>query len=696
MDFKILAGQVVKSRKYCPNPIVKRGVPAYADAIANPKVVNTLAYHQYWEEQLYFIKNGYQAGGLFIPGRYYYYLNFNPAQTAKGVGPMEIHDYQLDFAMWVDHLKKSGTKVRNGYIPKARRKALSVMTVGMIIDYEWRFSESYHAAVVAGLQEYADDFIDKWRYLDMHMIKEFRIPKLRNNDNEIVAGWQEVSEEGWVDSGTMNTIYIKTVNNDPNVLKGKFLNDIVYEESGENELLLETIAASEDCLKMGSTQYGNAWYYGTGGQMDKGSKGFKAIHLRPNMYNADEHFVPGYVFFEPGYSGAVDKEGNLIEDVPNLLHMKSYERVGWSDFERGKELMQIEKEKLLAEGDMEKYIKFCQNNPTIIEEVFRKSSANNFDQIKINSQLYKIDTEDKKYNKWHLSFKKNPITGEQLIPQQIEIRPATNEDPEYECVHILNDGHPVKGYKNLHVGGADSYDQNQAKFSKSLGAMVVFRRQHDIPGLEHTAYAPVALIRTRPKHKELFYDLCIKLAIYYDLEGSVLIDAAKPLIIRQFIETGNMKYLAVRPKKYDSPHGNQTHDYGVLLTVHSRPQMAGLLQTLFDYHISKIWFEHILNEALDWDQTELDSDNDTVDAIGIAIMQAMSMDYVPVINEDDDRTKVSKMPRWEEDDDGDMINVSVAEYEDEPLDVNEDIVSRMGRRGIGFNNRMSESFSDDD
>src|SRR3989304_4354356 len=139
MEFAILKhGQLLKHKRYCPNPVVKYGVPSYADAKLNPKVVDTLAYHQWWGEQLYYIHNGYTTGGITIPGRYYKFVNFDPAQTVKGVGPMELHDFQLDFAYWVDHLKSSGVR-KNAFLPKGRRKTVSVMTVGMVVDYGWRF-----------------------------------------------------------------------------------------------------------------------------------------------------------------------------------------------------------------------------------------------------------------------------------------------------------------------------------------------------------------------------------------------------------------------------------------------------------------------------------------------------------------------------------------------------------------------------
>ena len=104
MDFAIIKAPLLKSKTYCPNPVVKYGIPNYADIISNPKCKNTPAYNAWWEEQLYYIINGYTTGGITIPGRYYKFLNFDTIRGVAGdnIKP-EIHDYQLDYAYLIEH-----------------------------------------------------------------------------------------------------------------------------------------------------------------------------------------------------------------------------------------------------------------------------------------------------------------------------------------------------------------------------------------------------------------------------------------------------------------------------------------------------------------------------------------------------------------------------------------------------------------
>lgn len=674
MEHQLLKNPFLKSKNYCPNPIVKNGIPAYADASRNKKVLDTLAYQQFWEEQIYYIHNGYTTGGVHIPGRYYKFINFDRTQTVKGAGPLEVHDYQLDYALWIEDLKR---RRKNSFIPKARRKAVSVMNIGMNVDYGFRFALDYHAAVVAGLDEYSQDFMDKWRYVDKNMQREFKLRRTDNAD-ELIAGWQEMEETGWELKGTQNTVYVRTVNNNANVLKGKFLHDIIAEESGENELLLEMIQASEDCLKLGGVQFGTFHLYGTGGNMNKGSKGFKHIHNNLKAYNAEEWYIPAQVFYFPCYAGATDENGVVVEDIPNLQKYKPHERVGMSDTARALELIKLKKEELLELGDMDKYYEFCRNTPTDVKEIFRKTSSNNFDINKLNEQLFKIESGDVRYHSYILDYKKTS-TGETVMPLQVEIRPASQTDNKDECVYILNDGHPMPGYMWLDCAGIDSYDQDQAKESKSLGAMCVFRRNHN--NSEMPDWLPVAVIRTRPKHKELFYEMCCKLAVYYNLIEGVLIDIGAGLIIKHFQDAGLERFLSRRPRKFESPNTKQTHDFGVSLNTYSKPKMIGALQSYFLFHSEKVWFDALLNESLDYGETEKDSDNDLVDAFGIALMKALDMEQIPEFEDEGKIANAFDYPEYGVDGENNIVVKNNPEFlSDKPLGVEEDWFSRHSRR----------------
>ena len=116
--------------------------------------------------------------------------------------------------------------------------------------------------------------------------------------------------------------------------------------------------------------------------------------------------------------------------------------------------------------------------------------------------------------------------------------------------------------------------------------------------------------------------------------------------------------------------------------------MVGALQSFFYMHHQKIWFVKLIEEALDYDEFEVDSDNDTVDALGIALMKAIDMEQVAFNEGDLLENKPFEYPEWGEEG-GNMINSAMKSLnEKEPLGVKEDYFSRMAR--IQLNQGLDE------
>jgi hypothetical protein len=183
-DIPILKTPYYKGKNFCPNPVVKYGIPGYADSLLNPKVVGTPDYLKYWEEQLYYIHNGIQTGGIHIPGRYYYFLNFSTFSTVGGVVTPDMCDLHLELAYLIDYAKANG---KNIMAAKGRRKGISEFTQKAVVDYGYRFNFAYQAGVAAGLKDYADDFMKKWSLADSLIVPEFRMGTLLNNDDEVIS-----------------------------------------------------------------------------------------------------------------------------------------------------------------------------------------------------------------------------------------------------------------------------------------------------------------------------------------------------------------------------------------------------------------------------------------------------------------------------------------------------------------------------
>src|ERR1700756_686707 len=101
----ILRPPYIKTKNFCPNPIVKYGLPRYADSINNPNCVGTPDHQKFWEQELTRILHGYTTGGITIPGRYYYYINYATFNTVMGTIHPHVDDLHLEMAYFVDWCK---------------------------------------------------------------------------------------------------------------------------------------------------------------------------------------------------------------------------------------------------------------------------------------------------------------------------------------------------------------------------------------------------------------------------------------------------------------------------------------------------------------------------------------------------------------------------------------------------------------
>jgi hypothetical protein len=651
MDYKelpILLAPYVKGKGFDPLPLVTNGIPDYADGAKNPKVIGTTEYETFWAEQLYRCINGYQTGGIFIPGRFYYYMNFNNMNTVHGIITPDFCDMHLELCYIIEWCKANG---KNLIIGKKRRAGISEFTQKAVIDHGYRFSESYQAGIAAGQKKYAEDFMTKWEDSEALLQSEFRVNSLLNNPDEVVSGYELMDGGKTTLKNNACKIFVRTMHNNPNMFKGLFLNDVVAEESGEFENLCEFISATNDCLMDGDTQVGMFMIYGTGGNINKGSKDFKKVWENPNDYNAVKYLITGDRFKKPFYGGAT-RFGKYVSVTPNLLKKyKPYQIIGMEDTEAAMENIMEERERL-KKGDLKKYMEHLQNNPINEAEIFRKMFSNNFDIQKINSQQDEITINKNKYSKWKLDWVTKEGTLERVNPLRVKAIPAKDTDDEGDCILILDEYHPDKKYKNLYVGGIDPYDQDKG-VSKSLGAMCVMTRPNTF-GIPFNM--PVAVICTRPKRKEIFFDMCLKLSVYYDLVGNTLGDKAGSSGIIKWYENHNcMRYLAPRPKKFESMNSEQSHEFWVSLNTHSRPLMVGAMQTSIHDYCQNIWFPELINQLGNFDEVEIGSDNDLADAYGIALMQSISVVAAPR----DDNTKESEDPfslgNWITDKNGNVI-----------------------------------------
>lgn len=635
---------IIKGKGFLPNPIAKHGIPDYADSKRNPKIKGTVAWEEWWKEQIHYMLNGYQTGGQWISGRYYKYLNFDFISTpGRGFHHPDYVDLDLERSQLIEYAKQNNMGIIS---LKARRKGESEQKSKMIFDYGYMFIDKYRGGIAAGLDVHSEGLFLKVQEAQSYKPPELRIRAMKKNP--LIAGW-EVKEFGkWETKGTQNKVRYETFHDKANKFKGEYFNDVVFEEAGEFELLLSSFDQTKACFMVGNKMIGTPFVQGTGGDISKGSAGFMEMWYHPDEFNLMKLFIPATRMYFPFVNGSTDEFGDDNSVTPNLDKLKPFEKIGCEDTEAAKADILKTREKLSKKSNKQAYYEHLRDYPLDERESFLKFSINDFDSDLLNEQADVLRTKKPAYKPYILEWEVDE-KGEKVYPLKINARVAKKGE-EYDIDIFL---HPRPGYTNLDIAGLDSYDLDKSKTSKSLGAMTVYRREHSIDGLDY--HLPIASIRTRPKRKEMFYERCLKTAVYYGLYRNVLIDVANPLIIEYFKDNGGEIYLAPRPLSAETTNSEQQHKYGMRFTTFSKPLMISKLQSYIIDHIHKCEFPWIIDELLDYDVEQRDSDWDSADATGLALILDGDISSIPR-EEEEVKPNDFDFLEWKSDNDGNFYN----------------------------------------
>jgi hypothetical protein len=614
----------IKGKGFNPAPFAVQngGIPSYADSISNPKVWGTAAHEDWWMEQIDICDNGYTTGGVFIPGRLYYYLNFCWLGTSgRGYHNPDYVDYDLEYAELVEEAKRT----HKGIIGLKRRRAgFSEKWANMVGGYGIRFTpKGYKAGIVSGLSVYADGLGKKLINSNSLVAPELRL-SIPNQGSDIQIFWRDPNDQK-IKKGSLGEITVRTANTNSSVMKGERYDDVAFEEAGEFDLLEDTYGKTKSAFQVGDLMIGTPYVYGTGGNAAKGSKAFRRMWNEPDIYNLLK--TEAYVgrLRNNFYVGSTNFKGKVEYDCPNILELQikhdlSYEQVlGCEDINRVYELKNIHRAKLLKGASKLPYYEELQTDPFNEKECFLKLNQNNYPIEHIaEAELRIYTTSPKRYSCYSPDWKRNQ-DGSVKMPLEVDLGPQIHPTTHVgEYVMILDDAHSWRNIKGLFYKGTDSYDIDKTQTSKSLGASVVVTRDNNYPYIP--SRMPVCVIQCRPPRKEKFYSLSGMMAIYFDCLASDMIDARMPAIISWYENNGLRKYLAPRPESVESMKAEQIHDYGYKKTTFSIPVGVGKIQSWCLDQSQYCWFEMLLADIRDYDETEAGTDWDLHDALECALI----------------------------------------------------------------------------
>ena len=546
-------------RKY--NPDVYRQVAINGHPDLNTESV---AYEEYWARETERCLYGYKPKGYNkISGKYYYYLNYYRIlgnDGTKGNRKTLIYPWYRDMDHeYFDLFDQCKEENKGMIVIKARDKGFSYMNSG-ILAHEFTFFPHSEVGIAAGLQVTADAFFDKVKKGVNNIHPNFRHSWLKDTDTMLKAGYKKKNRDGkWEVGGYQSVIHCRTMDN-PEVYKGERLSVMVFEEAGEFKSLMNAYMSSKACFMDGDVQFGVPVVGGTGGDIEKESKDFMEMYYEADAFNLINIFIPA----SKVYYGYFDIT------------------TGQSDMNGAEEKIMNDRSKLQVTGKEKAYNLHIQNYPMTIEEAFLKTKSNFFDLSLINMQRSKILS--------NVDFEYQIQSG--YLEWNDKGGVSWEADP-YGPVKILH--HPVPDTSGLDIGGIDSYDQDEAGKSDSLGSAIIYRRfmNMDSPG-----DCVVAEYTDRPRTAEKFWDNCLKLAVYYN--AKMLVEYTKIGILDYFRRNNALKYLKEKPVTAHSPGTLTRNRYGVHMNKQVKALMIDVIDGYIKTNAEDIWFIEILNELADF------------------------------------------------------------------------------------------------
>jgi len=503
-------------------------------------------YYDFWEEQERRCLQGYKVGDLWIPGRYYFYLNFFPmmrATTTDQKSTRKIVDKETGFPRFTEmqyewfrfkHIAWFGGTFMGVESPggrhiacaKTREAGFSYMEAADGV-YNYNFipgSKSYYAASTEqyltkdGILTKVQEGLD---FINTH-IPYWKQNRMKKNTplHHKASFVDDLGNE----LGSMSEIMGIIVDN-PHKTRGKRGRKFTFEEAGSFPKLKQAYEIVLGSMRASDKYCGQISVFGTGGEEGESIEGLEDMFYTPEAYDMmafPNIWENGGVDSKCGYFvpcwrtnfGFMDDEGNV--DVRSAIE--------YDDKEREKKKLSKDPKAL----DLRKA-----EFPRRPSEAFQRLHSNGFNIAEIDAQIRRIQTSQAiqgliRYGQF---IRAADIKSEDALGG-VEFVNQTREKarPVLEFPHKYGDGIDLSGCITIfekpyldntgHVPGGiyqivfDAYYNDNAEDQTSLFAIYVIKQDNNIdPSFNGL---PVASYVGRPARLRTCYENLFMMADYYN------------------------------------------------------------------------------------------------------------------------------------------------------------------------------------
>ena len=312
-------------------------------------------YYKFWSEEARRCREGYirESDGEWIPGAYYFQLNYAPllrAEIIKGTKQadrLEGFAYVYDADYWFFHYVEQARALGMHGANLKRRgcgysvKASNMLSKNFILGDTDKAKEKIKSFAIANEKEYLikdgilNKFVSVIDWCATHTPWP-RVRSLKDSLNDMHWRMGRKDNQRGVEVGVLNEVMGVTLKNDPQKARGKRGALVLWEEAGKFNDFLTAWQIARPSVEESGFAFGFMMAGGTGGVEGGAFEGLEEIfynssgyniHSMPNVFDKNTNGKGRCAFFFGtylNYRGKMDKEGN--SDVIGALIQINKER----------------------------------------------------------------------------------------------------------------------------------------------------------------------------------------------------------------------------------------------------------------------------------------------------------------------------------------------------------------------------------
>ena len=497
----------------------------YTDLVSNR--FPSSRYMKFWREEQRRCREGLvrPSDGEWIPGYYYWYLNYCPIlmtqempQSAEdleeqsgNVKADRIEDFprvwDSDY-LWYHYVEQAEQHGMHCANLKTRGRGYSFKgsSKGTRNYYHFKRSKSF-AIASEGEYLYEDGILSKaWdtlNFIDNHTPWRKARDYADRNDHKRASYKDPLTN---TEKGIKTEILGVTTKGQPERARGKRGKLLLFEEAGKFPHLKKAYAIARPSVEQGKMTFGTIIVWGTGGTEGADFAGMRELFTKPDAYNIyalpnvfDRNMPQGTVcgYYCGEYmnrEGCYDNNGNsdIVKALTEVFNARS----------------------VIADNtdDPNALIQEKADRSITPQEAMMKKEGHLFNVEDMRIHLAEVETNPKRYTdatwKVKLYFQDGKVKWKLSDNYPIRQFPVMDVKDLTSCVEIFEHPIEIDGHiqPNVYIAGADPYDDDMS-VGPSLGSIVVMNRLTGRIVAEYTG---------RPRTAEEFYEICYRLMKYYN------------------------------------------------------------------------------------------------------------------------------------------------------------------------------------